>query len=260
MEYNNYQDLINDYPTEKIVKSLIEKIRNFYQKNKISGFVIGMSGGLDCSVVATLCKLADVPIIAVSLTYRVNDSKQRINGVNHGKILCDKFNIPFKVIDISETVDTLYKQIDLNFEIPTTNIKLSKANVLPRIRMVNLYYLAQLNNFLVIGTGNLSEITMGYFTKWGDGANDFNPIKKITKTEIFKIAEYLNIPQEIIDKKPSADLWDEQNDEEEMGLTYFDIDSYIRGFKVNSKVIDIVEKAKTRNKHKMLYNLLLEDF
>ena len=238
---------------DKHIEELANKIKNVYESSHSNGFVIGMSGGIDCATVMALCHYAKVPVIAFTMPYEANTSKQRIKGMDDAKACCDKFNIPLYTLDISNSANALIEQVDDNLSKDLINVdklQLAKANILPRMRMINLYYVAQLTNRLVIGTGNLSEIVMGYFTKWGDGANDFNPIKTICKSQIYLIAKRLGVPQDIIDKQPSADLWDEQTDEKEMGLSYEEIDNFILTGNGKEKVKEKIISTLKRNKHK----------
>ena len=109
-----------------------------------------------------------------------------------------------------------------------------------------------INNLLVIGTGNLSERTVGYFTKWGDGANDLNPIANLTKGEVYILAKYLQVPDSIINKKPSADLWNGQTDEEELGITYEQIDKFIlTGTSGNNEIDNKIRNVNKKNMHKL---------
>lgn len=108
-----------------------------------------------------------------------------------------------------------------------------------------------INNLLVIGTGNLSERTVGYFTKWGDGANDFNPIAKLTKKEVYIVAKHLQVPDSIINKKPSADLWNGQTDEAELGIKYEQIDEFIlTGTSGDTEIDNKIRDKIKKNMHK----------
>jgi len=190
------------------------------------GVVLGMSGGLDCSVVARLCQLAGVDVHLVLMPY--GDDMNNTQSNIHAMALIEKFNFTYHVFDIRPAVDALTIPDDSRYcGNAETNSDLSRANIRPRVRMTYLYQLAQLNNRFVIGTGNLSERTVGYFTKWGDGACDLNPLAMLTKQEVYTLARYLEIPDCIIDKKPSAGLWEGQTDEDELGMTYTQIDAYI---------------------------------
>ena len=198
----------------KISAWISEKVAQANRK----GVVLGMSGGLDCSVVARLCQLADADAHLVLMPYG-NDMKVT-KSYEHSIELIEKFNFSYHVFDIKAAVDAL--------TIPNSS-ELSRANIRPRVRMAYLYQFAQLNNRLVIGTSNLSERTVGYFTKWGDGACDLNPIAMLTKQEVYALAKYLEVPPCIINKKPSAGLWEGQTDEDELGMTYEQIDAFITG-------------------------------
>ena len=235
------------------IEELAAKIKSVYENSHCNGFVLGMSGGIDCATVMALCHYAKVPLIAFTMPYEANASKQRVKGMDDAKECCEKFNVPLYTLDISLSANALIDQANeiLPKELADmTKKQLACANVLPRMRMINLYYAAQLTNRLVIGTGNLSEIVMGYFTKWGDGANDFNPIKTICKAQVYIIAKRLGVPQAIIDKKPSADLWDEQTDKKEMGLSYEQIDTFILSGEGDEMVKTKIINTLKRNKHK----------
>ncbi|HPW53915.1 MAG TPA: NAD(+) synthase [Erysipelotrichaceae bacterium] len=242
--------------SDRHINEICDNIYHFYQSTGSKGFVIGMSGGLDCALVGALVARAGVPIIAVTMPFEAAESLQRSKGLKHAKELCEAFNIPLYTVDITEAVNSIYQQLYENIELDFVNERLAKANVLPRVRMTNLYLLAQLTNRLVIGTGNLSEITMGYFTKWGDGGYDYNPIRHLTKSEAYVLARRIGVPASIINKKPSADLWDDQSDETEMGISYADLDSYILTGKGSDKTKELVKRALKRNKHKYYFNLI----
>lgn len=135
-------------------------------------------------------------------------------------------------------------------EIKEDILPLSKSNIKPRLRMITLYSIGQHKGYLVTGTGNKSEVTMGYFTKWGDGAYDFNPIADLTAGEVISMGKALGVPDEILEKKPSAGLWAGQTDEEEMGITYATIDKYILHGEGSVEDIEKIENAYRRTQHK----------
>ena len=211
------------------------------------GVVLGMSGGLDCSVVARLCQLVGVDVHLVLLPY--GDDMKNTKSSDHSMELIEKFNFPFHVFDIKPAVDALTIPCrDVACHVST---ELSRANIRPRVRMTYLYQFAQLNNRFVIGTGNLAERTVGYFTKWGDGACDLNPLAMLTKQEVYTLARYLEVPDCIIYKKPSAGLWDGQTDEDELGMTYTQIDAYIiNGTSGNQETDKKIEERIAMSAHK----------
>jgi len=208
---------------DKITKWIKQKVENAHAK----GVVLGMSSGIDCSVVSRLCQEADVTVHLVLMPY--GETMNKSKSYEHAMELINKFKFNYHIFNIKPAVDSL----KINFEseivdkINYKNIELAQANIRPRVRMTYLYQYAQINNLLVIGTGNLSERTVGYFTKWGDGASDLNPLANITKREVYVLAKHLQIPETIINKKPSAELWEGQNDEDELGITYEKIDNFI---------------------------------
>ena len=236
------------------IEATIKEIKDFATKNKITRFVIGMSGGVDCALISALVKKAGYEVIALTMPYEENTSKQRVKGISDAKKHCLKFDIPIYEVSITNMVNELLREQDKikdHFNKYNGNEKMAKANLLPRARMMNLYYVAQLVNGVVLGTGNLSEYTMGYFTKWGDGGYDYDPIIKYVKSEVYILAKRIGIIDEILNKKPSADLWDGQSDEEEMNISYYDIDNYIRfPFECDINVKLKVESAIKRSEHK----------
>ena len=242
--------------TEQNVSEFCDKIgiwiKNAIENVNADGVVLGMSSGIDCSVVARLCQNAGIKTHLILMPY--GKDMENSENYSHAMELINKFEFDYHVFDIKPAVDSL--QIKNSSEIlknaSKTNIELSKANIRPRVRMTYLYQYAQVNNLLVIGTSNLSERTVGYSTKWGDGASDFNPLGMITKKEVYILAKYLDIPECIINKKPSADLWEGQTDEEELGIKYEQIDEFILNKTSGDEQIDNLIKIKNeRAMHKI---------
>ena len=186
------------------------------------GFVVGLSGGIDSAVVATLCKSICDETLGVIMPCHSNPKDKE-----DALLLAKKFNISTTEVDLTETYDILKVALKDERVFPTIQ-PLDLANIKPRLRMTTLYYFANKNNYLVVGTGNKSEEEMGYFTKYGDGACDILPIADLLKDEIYALGFILELPSEILDKEPSAGLWDNQTDENEMGMTYEQIGKVIR--------------------------------
>ena len=180
--------------------------------------VLGLSGGVDSAVVACLLQrsLGADNVHALIMPYRESnpDSQQ------HGEVLCKQLDIPYTVEDISPMVDAFFEQ-------KADASVLRRGNKMARERMCFLYDYSAEHNALVIGTSNKTELLLGYGTIFGDLASAINPIGDLYKTQIWQLAEYLNVTREIIDKKPSADLWIGQTDEEELGYTYQEIDQML---------------------------------
>ena len=225
-------------------------IKEHIENANANGVVLGMSSGIDCSVVAALCKNAGINTHLVLLPYGtdMNNSKSYSDAME----LINKFEFDYHMFDIKPAVDNIQISDDFIKNSNENNVKLAKANIRPRMRMIYLYQYAQIKNLLVIGTSNLSERTVGYSTKWGDGASDFNPLGMITKREVYILAKYLGIPECIINKKPSADLWEGQTDEEELGIKYEQIDEFIlKGTSGNEQIDNLIKIKNERAMHKL---------
>jgi NAD+ synthase len=199
-------------------------------KSDKSGIVLGLSGGLDSSVVAALGKnaLGKERVHGIIMPSFSNTKSDYDDAVSLAKNL----GISYNAISIEDLLGS-FKATGL-FE-----SKMAYANIKPRIRMALLYGYANSNNYLVAGTGNRSEIMIGYFTKFGDGGADILPIGGLYKTQVFEIAKYLAIPEMIIRKKPSAGLWENQTDEEEIGMTYRNLDLILAGIELGLKDTEI---------------------
>jgi NAD+ synthase len=135
--------------------------------------------------------------------------------------------------------------------VPATKI-LAEANLKPRLRMATLYYFANRLHYLVVGSGNKCELGIGYFSKYGDGGVDILPLGNMVKRQVREMACHLGIPEEVIDKPPSAGLWEGQTDEQEMGLTYDQLDTYFTSGKAPEDVRRRIEEKITRNAHKLV--------
>ncbi|MFP4136099.1 MAG: NAD+ synthase [Candidatus Acetothermia bacterium] len=197
----------------------VDKITSFIrdQRDKI-GFetaVIGLSGGIDSSLTAVLTQkaLSTDQLEPVFMPERTTPEEDERDVEK----LTSRFNLEVRTIGIDDYVSVFSREFpDLS--------DLTEANVKARVRMMLLYAIANEKNGVVVGTGNLSEWLLGYFTKYGDGAADITPILHLFKTEVNQLARYLELPKEVIEKPPSAGLWDGQTDEEELGGSYEDLD------------------------------------
>jgi len=217
---------------ERLVQKLCVWMEDKITEAKAKGIVFGLSGGLDSAVVAALSiRIFPQNTLAIiipchSLEVDINDALEFIN----------KFNIPYKIIDVSKVYDSFIYM--LNDKEKEGSFKLAEANIKPRLRMTTLYYFANKLNYLVVGTGNKSELMIGYFTKYGDGGADILPLGNLLKSQVRELAEYLGIPKKIINKPPSAGLWEGQTDEKEIGISYEQLDKYLRTGKLNNKIIE----------------------
>lgn len=207
---------------EEIIKKFI---RMKVDEAESSGVVIGVSGGLDSAVVATMCvrALGKDKVMGVMMPEKSSNP----HDLEHGIMIAKWLGIEYVVVDITEAVKALLRSS------PKKGDRLSAANVKARCRMVVLYHIANSTNRLVMGCGNKSEIMIGYFTKFGDGGADYMPIGDLYKTQVRELARRLEIPKEIIEKPPSAGLWEGQTDEEEIGVIYEVLDKILFGLETN---------------------------
>lgn len=203
----------------KLVSFIKERVREAGAR----GVVVGMSGGMDSSTVACLCAraLGSRGVLGISMPERGVTNPQ---DVEDARRLASSLGIEFKIVDITGALAEIQRSLGLKPE-----ALLPAANIKPRLRMIVLYYHANLLNRLVAGTSNRSELRAGYFTKYGDGAADFLPLGCLYKTQVKRLAAHLGIPKRIIDKTPSAGLWRGQTDEGELGLSYEKIDGIYAG-------------------------------
>ncbi len=199
---------------------------------------MGLSGGVDSSVVAALVKEAVGKNKLLALILPCHSSKEDLEDA---VFVAGKLGIRTKTVDLSHVYGQLTKVM------PKGN-KLALANLKPRLRMSVLYYFANNLNYLVCGTGNKSELMCGYFTKYGDGATDILPIGDLLKKDVRRLAYELGIPVHIIIKPPSAGLWPSQTDEGEMGITYPELDDILERLAAKKKQISTPAKvAKVKN-------------
>ncbi len=197
--------------TEKIVKF----IQTYFKEAGFTNAVLGISGGIDSAVVCALLvkALGKENVYGFSLPCGIQSDK------NDANLIGGTFEILYETINIKKIVDSI--KYTLNYQ---TKDKISEGNIKARARMIVLYDMSSFHNALVVGTGNKTELMLGYFTHFGDGACALEPIGGLYKTEVKELAKYLGVPQSIIDKPPSAGLWDGQTDEDELGATYEQID------------------------------------
>lgn len=230
------------YVTEKIVSWLQERVNSA----GAAGCVLGLSGGIDSAVVAALAKKA-FPEKTIAVILPVESSSE---DVQDAWLVARELNLQAREINLDkifhEFIDTI--EGGRPDEQPGN---LAVANVKPRLRMISLYYLAARNNCLVIGTGNKSEIVTGFFTKYGDGGVDLEPIGELVKTQVYELANYLGIPDRIITKEPTAGLWPGQTDEAELGFTYRQLDEYILSGNTDADAIIKIREAIRRSRHKL---------
>ena len=212
---------MRDY--EKEFTDRVAFSRQLLAESGAAGIVYGNSGGKDSALVGILCKAACENTVGLLLpcTSKRNYAEDRADA----ETVAAQYRIETRTVDLTPVKAAALAALD---GVTTPNAP-ALANLAPRLRMLTLYAVAASENRLVAGTGNRSEAYVGYFTKWGDGAHDFNPIADLTVTEIYEFLRYLNAPDCILRKPPSAALFDGQTDEAEMGVTYAELDAFLAG-------------------------------
>lgn len=232
------------------MKNYNEELKNrvaFLQKalkaSGAKGFVYGNSGGKDSALAGILCKKACADTLGVIMP--CGSARNYGEDARDALLVAGQYGIETTTVDLSSVKQELLRVFD---DLPVTQA--AGNNIAPRLRMTALYALAQSRNALVCGTGNRSEGYMGYFTKWGDGAYDVNPIADLTVTEIYEFLRFLGAPAQIIEKAPSAGLFDGQTDEAEMGVSYAEIDALLSGEEISEKSVRIIRAMHEKSAHK----------
>lgn len=232
---------------EKEVQEITKWIKNYVEEANADGVVVGNSGGKDSATVIALAHKALGKDKVLTISMPCNSIKA---DMEDAKLVADTFRVPLLEIDLTSTYETLEMEIESAIETKEEwRTKEAKINTKPRLRMTTLYYIAQKLNYLVIGTGNKCEATVGYTTKWGDSAHDFNPIGDFTVDEVLQIGKHLGVPSKIIDKAPNDGLGG-LTDEEKLGVTYKQIAEYLETGKTEEKAMEIIKKKEKMSMHK----------
>jgi len=236
---------------EEVKTKITRFIRDYVEKSKAKGIVLGLSGGVDSSTAAALSAMAigGNKVLGLMLPERETYNPK---DVKHAELVAEKFGIKTEKIDITPALEALEKTIPV-FD---PEDKLCKGNLKARIRMLYLYYYANKLNLIVCGSSDKSETMIGYFTKWGDVAADISPLMDLYKTQVRKLAKHIGVPDVIVEKPPSPMLWPGQTAEEEIGIKYETLDLILYGLEHFMKTEeiadqlglqkDLVEKVKRR--------------
>ena len=246
---------------EKVVYHIVEWLKDYLKDSNMKGFVVGVSGGIDSAVTSTLCSLTGAPLLCLEMEIH-QDSKQVSRAQKHIEWLENKFkNVWHHNVSLTGVFDGFVNQV------PKTDEKdaqlLSLANTRARLRMTTLYYFAALHRYLVAGTGNkVEDFGVGFYTKYGDGGVDLSPIADLLKSQVYEVAQNLEIIEVIQNAAPTDGLWsDNRTDEEQMGANYNDLEWAMTEIDRNPSLmgldqnqLDIIEVYKSfnlANQHKM---------
>ncbi len=232
-----------DYKEE--FKKRVEWIRERVAEAGCKGIIYGNSGGKDSALVGILCKAAcsDTVGIIMPCASKRNYEEDMKDGIDVAK----RFDIEYRVVDLTKVRERLIEDMkDSCAELTDTAI----SNIAPRLRMTTLYAIGQSEGRLVAGTGNRDELYVGYYTKYGDGGADINPIADLTVGEIYEFLEFLDAPENIRIKPPSAGLFEGQTDEAEMGIKYDDLDEFLLTGSTNKEAQEKIKKMHFRTEHK----------
>ena len=230
---------------EQLAERLVLWIRDKVSAAGCKGVVLGLSGGVDSSVTAVLCHRA-FPHNMLAMLMPCYSNQQ---DIEHAQAVADKFSIPIKTVVLDDAFDTLLKVLPNDMAEPDVS-RVAKANIKARLRMLTLYYFANQLKYMVVGAGNRDELSLGYFTKYGDGGVDIQPLGNLTKGQVRELARFLGIPQPIINKPPSAGLWEGQTDEGELGLSYDELDRYLVTGEASAEVKKRIESMIAATQHK----------
>lgn len=221
--------------------------------------MVGVSGGIDSAVTSTLCAQTGYPVICMDMPIHQQKS-QLTRAQSHIDWLEDHFNnVSSRHIDLTKVFDDFVDTLDFNASNEENEIP--KVNARSRLRMMTLYYIAQANQFIVVGTGNkVEDFGVGFFTKYGDGGVDISPIADLMKTEVFELGKYLGVSDEILSAPPTDGLWnDDRTDEDQIGATYEELEWAMKYngsprdlTQRENEVLEIYSKLHKVNKHKMV--------
>jgi NAD+ synthase len=240
------------------IRRRVDFLKEYVKNSKANGLLIAISGGIDSAVATGLCKRATDELTAETgreyMTLGVFQPYGEQEDIAHSYAVAETFGLKYRVeTNIQEAVDEIVLETEYAFKtmgMPRHLSRGGKGNVKARTRMVIQYALAFELNLLVVGTDHASEALTGFFTKWGDGAVDITPLSSLNKRQIRQIAQRLGVPQEILDKAPTAGLWEGQTDEGELGVSYEENSDYLEGKEIDPKAKEKLESFYLRTEHK----------
>jgi len=253
------QDIINEIKNQDyalITKTFEKFLSDQIEKSHTNGVILGLSGGIDSAVLAYLCKrqIKEKTLALIMPDTLITPKSETDDALK----MISLTGIEYKLIDIKPIINEYSMYLEPN--------DWAKGNLRARIRTNILYYYANSKNYLVLGSSDKSEYLLGYFTKYGDGASDITPIISLYKLQVREIAKYLGVPENVISKKSSPNLWKEHEAEEELGATYEEIDSILYCLfeknlsieetteltQINRAIVEKIHQQNINSEHKRL--------
>jgi NAD+ synthase len=251
----------NKINVEKVTNHIVNWLQSYAENNKVNGFVIGISGGVDSAVTSTLCAKTGLKVLCVAMPIH-QDAKQVNRAKEHIEQLKKRFsNVSAIEMDLTQTFDVFQNSLPKSDDLAKYNLAL--ANSRARLRMTTLYYFAGAEGLLVAGTGNkVEDFGVGFYTKYGDGGVDLSPIADLMKSEVYEVGRYLEIPKSIQTAAPTDGLFgDDRTDEDQLGASYDEIEAAMLADEAGKTVenftgraLDVFKIYKHRNQmnqHKM---------
>lgn len=233
-----------NFQTEAVTRHIVDWLKNYAVMSGIKGFTIGISGGIDSAVTSTLCAQTGLPLLCVEMPIH-QAASQVDRAQEHLAFLKETYpNVTSTLADLTSTFDLFTQQV------PTTEdeqlVALTLANTRARLRMTTLYYYAGIHRYLVVGTGNkIEDFGVGFFTKYGDGGVDISPIADLLKSQVRLIGEFLNVPDSIIQAKPTDGLFgDDRTDEDQLGATYDELEVAMLAAEQGKTIEDFQGRAR----------------
>lgn len=237
---------------ERKIEVVVQWLRDQVQNAGAKGLVVGISGGIDSAVVANLIKRA-FPDNSIGVLMPINSQPEDLKD---GIAVAEKAGIQYIQVDLSDEKIKLLGKVNEALKAvgryDEERQRMTDANLRARLRMSTLYSVANQLNYLVVGTDNAAEVYTGYFTKYGDGGVDLLPIASLKKYEVYEWGRVLGVPESVLNRKPSAGLWEGQTDEAEMGTTYAYIDALLEGKEIPERDREIIERLHRISAHKRM--------
>lgn len=246
---------------EKVVDYIVQWLISYSNKSATSGFVIGISGGIDSALTSTLCARTNKPVLCLEMPIHQKENEVARAQKHIAWLESNYSNVQHYSISLTETFNYFQKSLPSTDSTESENVLLSLANSRARLRMTTLYYFASIKNYLVVGTGNkVEDFGIGFYTKYGDGGVDISPIADLMKSEVFLLAKTLEIIDDIQNATPTDGLWDdERTDEHQIGGTYDELEWAMQNIKTpkqklserQKEVLQIYTRLHNKSKHKM---------